>query len=63
MDQDLAILGVPLTMVALALLSLWYTRRRPIQLDAELEARRQSEGADGARPCCKCGCKEPGAEG
>lgn len=58
MNQDLAILGVPVTMVALALLSLWHTRRRAIQLDAELEARRQTGGDTRNSPCGgKCRCK------
>lgn len=64
MNQDLAILGVPLTMLALALLSLWHTRRRAIQLDAELEAHEQAAGVASDKPCCcKRKCKERGARG
>lgn len=62
MNQDVAILGVPLTVLALALLSLWHTRRRAMQLDAERETRRQAAGDTSDKADC-CKCKEQGTGG
>lgn len=62
MNQDLAILGVPLSMVAFALLSLWNTRRRVLRHAAEREVRRQAERGTGDKPgCCECKCKGAGS--